>query len=116
MAGNIKDMRDDHIINPIKPQRSEAGFPQRDRYRTGQSPTIRIALEEEVSTKIAILRYIKAEEGESLHSLSSVIEDAILHYFDFYMTDRDVPDREQYSRFLKTRPANTGDQKPKRGQ
>ncbi len=84
------------------PQRSKAGFPQRDRYKSGQTPTIRIALEEEVSKKIAILRYVKAEEGESLHSLSSVIEDAVLHYFDAFMTDREMPDRDQYSQFMKT--------------
>ncbi len=92
-------MANDEYTNSL---RSASGFPQRDRYKSGQTPVVRIALEEEVSTKIAILRYVKAAEGETLHSLSSVVEDAVLHYFDAFMTDRELPDRDQYSQFLKT--------------
>ena len=84
------------------PQRSQAGFPQRDRYKSGQTPVVRIALEEEVSKKIAIIRWMKDQQGDSLNSLSSVVEDAVLHYFDFYMTDREMPSRGQYAKFLKT--------------
>ncbi len=65
--------------NYDKPTRSSAGFPQRDRYKSGQTPVVRIALEEEVSTKIAMIRWMKDQEGESLNSLSSVVEDAVLH-------------------------------------
>ena len=85
-----------------KPQRSKAGFPQRDRYQDGKTPVVRIALEEEISKKIAILRWVKDQEGDSLNSLSSVVEDAVLHYFDAFMTNRELPSRDQYSKFLKT--------------
>ena len=90
-------------INEYRPpSRSASGFPQRDRYQDGKTPIVRIALEEEVSKKIAIIRYMKDQEGDSLNSLSSVVEDAVLHYFNYYMTNREVPDRDQYSKFLKT--------------
>ena len=41
-----------------------------------------------------------------MHSLSSVVKEAVLHYFDAYMTDRELPDRDQYSQFLKTSKRN----------
>ena len=92
-----------HEYRPNNPlQRSKAGFHPRYRYQDSKTPFVRIALDEDVSKKIAMLRFAKKKAGESLHSLSSFIENAVFHYWDYYFTDRELPSRGEYDQFLKT--------------
>ena len=83
--------------------KTNAGFPARGKYASGQTPVIRISIEESISEKIAALRFDYQQRGESLYSLSSVIEDAVELLYAETFKGRTPPDPEDYRSFTKTK-------------
>ena len=84
-------------------EKTLSGFPARGKYSSGQTPVIRLQIEESISQKIAALRFDAQQRGESLYSLSSIVEDAVELLYAETFKGRTPPAFEDYKAFTKTK-------------